>query len=117
MSAKKRQATERTLPTVRRAAFRAIDSERQFQESLITQAGSARAKPIEAYALYITDYVRELNSQLTRNWGPGVAKAKALPTLRKIAALAVACMEEHGAPMRTFELATVINTVNGVPRR
>lgn len=103
-----------TWSYARRAAFIAIDSERSFQESLITQAGSDRSKPVESYVLYMDDYMRELKTQLSRDWTPA-CKGRALNTLRKIAALATACMEEHGAPKRTFELATVINTVGLSP--
>ena len=46
--------------------------------------------------MYLRDYVEEALHLVSRSDGEGGAK----PIVRKIAALAVACMEHNGAPTR-----------------
>lgn len=90
--------------TTRSEVYAAIDSERDYQQAVAAKAhgdpSNDYSKSLENFALYIDDYVRELKTQLSRTWGPD-AYDGALATTRKIAALAVAAMEVHGAPPRT----------------
>lgn len=88
----------------RKAAYKAIDTERDYQVAMAENAhgdpSNDFGKPLEAFGLYIGDYTRELQTQLSRTWGPDAYKAP-LDTIRKIAALCVAAMEVHGVRNRT----------------
>lgn len=87
----------------RQAVYDAIDSERKYQIDMAVAAhgdpSNDYTKSLENFALYIESYTRELTDQLSRTWGPD-AYRKPLDTVRKIAALAVAAMEIHGAQLR-----------------
>lgn len=87
--------------STREEVYAVIDGERDYQQAMIAHAGRYQevSKPMEAYALYISDYAAELNTQLSRVWGPE-SEEKARHTLRKVAALAVAALETHGAVPR-----------------
>lgn len=87
----------------REEVYQAIDSERDYQESLV-KANYDDAAPrhsLEEFVLYMDDYMRELKTQLSRTWGPN-AYVQPLNTIRKVVALGVAAMEAHGAIERTF---------------
>ena len=92
------------VPTPRDAVYAAIDTERDYQVAMAAKAhgdpSNDYGKPLEAFGLYIGDYTRELQTQLSRTWGPDAYKTP-LDTIRKIAALCVAAMEVHGAQPRT----------------
>lgn len=86
--------------TSRTDVYSAIDSERQYQDERgVEHSGAPHEHELESYLLYMEDYLTEARSQCAREWGKG-AKEKALHTLRKVVALGVAAMEEHGAPLR-----------------
>lgn len=53
---------------------------------------------IDAFATYIRHYSKILDETATT---PNTPEAK-LTVVRKIAALAIRCMEQHGAPPRNF---------------
>lgn len=91
--------------TFRSEVYDAIDSERDYQNYKAFQNGTApdEARPhsVEEFVLYMEDYMRELRTQLSRTWTPDrKAPKEALDTLRKVVALGVAAMEQHGAPRR-----------------
>jgi hypothetical protein len=92
---------EDMMKATRAEAFKAIDSERDYQQSLIRRAGryEEETKPLEAYVLYAGQYLNQVKNDLSFVWGPESIE-KALNGLRKVAALAVAAMETHGAPLR-----------------
>lgn len=89
------------MKATRAEAFTAIDSERTYQHYLIRQAGryEEETKPLEAYVLYMGAYLNDVQTALSKIWGPE-STAKALDAIRKVAALCVAAMETHGAPLR-----------------
>jgi hypothetical protein len=99
----------------RTAAFKAINTERNFQEALKAQVGGHPPKSIECYVLYMDSYMEKLKQQLSFDWSPRCSE-RSLDILRKVAALAVACMEEHGAIPRKFEIADIVNIANRVSR-
>lgn len=88
--------------TSRAEVFDAINSERAYQRSRAIQSGKPDEAPhsIEEFALYMEDYLREAITQLARTWTPTGQVPAALDTIRKVTALGVACMEQHGAPRR-----------------
>ncbi|HLY04883.1 MAG TPA: hypothetical protein VKR31_03960 [Rhizomicrobium sp.] len=85
--------------------FAALCSERDYQESRANAAGTpegeVRPHSVEEFVLYMESYLTEAREILSRTWTPDrSAPPAALHTLRKVTALGVACMEQHGAPMR-----------------
>ncbi len=89
----------------RTEVYEALDSERDYQENLAKQAGTpageVRPHSLEEFAYYIERYMRVLNEELSTVWTPDRKPTKAaLNTLRKITALGVAAMEQHGALKR-----------------
>lgn len=89
----------------RQAVYAALDSERAYQERRAQEAGTlpgaVRPHSVEEFVLYMDDYMTELKRQLSRTWtADRSAPPEALATLRKVTALGVAAMEQHGAPLR-----------------
>lgn len=94
------------LPLSRRAAYAAIDSERDYQDMLWgkTQSSGRQAtdqKPggertIDEFILYISGYADKLKMVGATSADP----VEKLQFVRKVAGLSVACMEQHGAPLR-----------------
>lgn len=92
----------------RKEVYEAIDSERAYQASKWNQHTTTSGgfhSPVE-WLVYMRDYVEEALRFATRNADP-VANHFAMENIRKIGALAVAAMEEHGAPTRQPKGATV----------
>ncbi len=91
----------------RTEVYSAIDSERDYQQWLCEKAstphGEVRPHSTEEFVLYMDDYLTELKHQLSRTWTPDrKPTVEMLDTLRKVVTLGVACMEQHGAPLRKF---------------
>jgi hypothetical protein len=86
----------------RESVYHAIDTERAYQDSKgVASSGAPHQHELEAFALYMDDYMTEFKHQLSRIWtSDGKPPAEALATLRKITALGVAAMEQHGAITR-----------------
>lgn len=80
------------------AALEAIKSERVYQNALGTDRVETQEMPLSVgEELVILDtYLRRAQDAYTSN--PGCEPA--LNQVRKIAAIAVRCMENHGAPLR-----------------
>lgn len=80
----------------------AIASERAYQEMRKVRDGSTSVNnghEHEAYLVYMQTYLDEARKVASHTWGPNAAIAT-MDVLRKVVALGVACMEEHGAPQR-----------------
>ncbi len=82
----------------REEVYKAIDSERNYQNSL----GPDKREPREEhhsvgdFITMLSSYVSKLQSAWTDNPGD----TEALKVMRKCAGITVRCMEEHGAPPR-----------------
>ena len=87
--------------TARHDVYYALDSERTYQEtrwnSQTTTSGGLHS--LEEWVVYIDNYLQEAKAHLTRN-EKKIGDPLALATIRKITAMGVACMEQHGAPHR-----------------
>ena len=81
-----------TPPSERNEAFSALDGEREYQEA---KWGDNSRATIGEFLLYMQSYLREAEKNLT-----GGSDQGALEHLRKVTALGVAAMEQHGAPRR-----------------
>lgn len=86
----------------RAAALAALNSERNYQDAKGSRAhGSIPPKSLEQYAYYMERYLSVMKEQITTTWGDDAnERSGALDTLRKVTALGLAAMEEHGAPLR-----------------
>lgn len=82
----------KTAFQTRSDVFSAIDGEVEYQFAKFGE----NPHEIDAFATYIRQYSRILDETAT---APNTPEAK-LTVVRKIAAIAVRCMEQHGAPKR-----------------
>lgn len=82
----------------RAEVYAALDTERTYQ---IEKWGDDHdgGHTVTEFLVYMRDYVEEALHTVTRE-ADETANPKALDIVRKVAALGVACMERHGAPVR-----------------
>jgi hypothetical protein len=89
------------MMTDRQEVYAALDSERAYQDE---RWGSSRSsghpgageRTLDEFALYISGYADDLRKIASHVMDP----QEKLAVVRKIGGLAVACMEQHGAPKR-----------------
>ncbi len=89
------------MPRVtRQEVYLAIDTEREYQDNL-TPARREKREMVTGEELVL---LREYVDRAFANWTntPGVNPVTTLHDLRKIAAIAVRAMENHGAPPRVW---------------
>ena len=85
----------------RQEVYEAIDSERNYQNSKWnpqTTTSNGRHS-LEEWCVYIEDYVNEAKHILSR-LPKQEADIQAIHIMRKVAAMAVCAMEQHGSPRR-----------------
>jgi hypothetical protein len=91
--------------TDRAEVYAVIDGERAYQEQrwgVAAAEGRTEADhdhSVTEWLSYIRDYVEEGLHVCARTADP-IATAQALHIVRKVAGMAVACMEQRGAPAR-----------------
>lgn len=96
----------------RATVYAVIDSERAYQDRMwpVGETGLTVGESIVLLQQYVTQAVEQWTSQ--------VGDQAALHQIRKVAAIAVRCMENHGAPYRTgaeiARLTTVVREVRPV---
>ena len=85
----------------RKEVYDAIDGERNYQTARWNSetTTSDGVHSMEEWYTYIEDYTREAQHILSRK-PKQIADAESLHIMRKIAAMAVCAMEQHGAPRR-----------------
>lgn len=84
----------------RENAYRAIDGERDYQEAGKGNARTDRqSTSVGEHVLMLVGYTNQAVAQWNGPHPEG--REAAMNTMRKIAAIAVRCMEEHGAPLRS----------------
>lgn len=81
--------------------YDALDSERDYQDQQWNAhtTSTAGQHSVTEFLVFIQDYLTQAMHQVSRESEP-FASEKALHTVRKITAMGVACMEQHGAPKR-----------------
>lgn len=84
------------MKTTRQNVYKAIDSEREYQNNLGPERTNCHDHEVGEYITMLQFYQNELISAWTKNPGDEAA----LHSIRKIAGIAVRCMEDHGAPHR-----------------
>lgn len=87
--------------TTRKEVYAALDSERDYQEMRKVRDNGTHGHSIEEFLLYMQVYLNDTFNVAAKTWGPE-AGPKTLEQLRKVTALGVACMEQHGAPRRSI---------------
>lgn len=81
----------------RAEVYRRIDSERDYQDRLPGSRTDGRPHTVGDYVTMLQHYQNEL----VREWTMNPGDYRALDVIRKIAGIAVHCMEDHGAPSRS----------------
>jgi len=90
------------MKATREQVYIAIDSEREFQDfHWQNPDGSGDPNPLTVgeNLLLIEEYIERARSEWSKESRPEV---RTLNMIRKIAGIAVRCMEEHGAPHRNM---------------
>ena len=114
-----RTGKDLTMCATRSEVYAAIDSERAYQDSRWVAGDNAHhSHSLCDWITYIEDYLAEAKHIASRESFPACDE-KVLDIIRKVAGMAVACMEEHGAPHRTpkvIQFATVpcVSTPRGL---
>lgn len=83
----------------RAEVYAALDSERNYQGKWEVESESKGLHSISEFLAYMEDYIDEAQHILARE-ARQIAYPKVTHILRKITAMGVACMEQHGAPKR-----------------
>jgi hypothetical protein len=87
------ESREAAMTATRKQVYAALDGE---NENTTTSGGK---RTVGEFLLFFDNYLHEAKSQFSRMAEPEASEA-ALNTIRKITAMGVACMEQHGAPVR-----------------
>ena len=85
--------------TSRHDVYAALDSERTYQGKWETESESKGKHSIDEFLAYMEDYIDEAQHILAREIVQD-SYPVVIHILRKITALGVAAMEQHGAPIR-----------------
>lgn len=93
--------SRRTFKIPTTEVFKAIESERDYQESRWNPntTTSSGVHSIEEYIMYMEDYLAEAKHLLSRNARQD-SDGPCLDIMRKVTAMGVVCMEQNGAPQR-----------------
>ncbi len=90
--------------------YDAIDSERDFQDNFIAQKGLNQFKSVGEFLTLIRVYSNKADNAWTYNGGD----SSSLEEIRKIAAICVACMENHGVKKRETR-SSLSNKLTTIP--
>ena len=86
------------MKTSRAEVFRAIDTERHYQDKLHTDT-SQEDIPLTGELVLLRAYLRKAEDTYTSTFGDP-SETPTLNMIRKIAGICVRCMENYGAPIR-----------------
>lgn len=87
--------------TTRAEVYAAIDTEREYQDTIVETDPSRCSQTGPAHS--VGDYLTMMATYLRKaqdDWTGTAGNDAALDQIRKIAGIAVHCMEDHGAPKR-----------------
>lgn len=87
------------MKTDRTEVYTVLDGERAYQDSRWGGQVHDRGHSIEDWLVYMEDYISEAKHICSRE-AADTCYPKALGIIRKVAAMGIACMENHGAPKR-----------------
>ena len=80
----------------RTEVYRLIDGERAYQNAMEDKNGWQKKKAVGEWIVLIHHYTTEMD----KAWAKNTGDTQALDVMRKIAGIAVHCMEQNGAPPR-----------------
>lgn len=86
------------MRATRAEVYHAIDSERAYQDDAWPPRFNPEPLTIGEFVLMLDEYVARARAEWTTEGRP---ENRTLEVVRKIAGIAVKCMESHGAPRRT----------------
>lgn len=84
------------MKTPRNLVYAVIDGERDYQDRLPSSRTDGKDRTVGDYLTMFRAYLTQAENAWTYNSGD----IQALHAIRKLAAIAVQCMEAHGAPPR-----------------
>ena len=100
------------MSTNRDAVYRAIDSERDYQQGLWPgHEDQDNPLTIGEFLTLLRVYLQKAEEEWTVEAKP---EMNALNTVRKVAGIAVNCMEQHGAPYRVVPVQRTASVDPGV---
>lgn len=83
----------------RTEVFQRIEEEREYQEACRKACDWRSAdKPPECHLVYMRQYLDRAEKAVLLSWNKN--KSEVLANIRKVVALGVACLEQHGCPQR-----------------
>lgn len=85
-------------PLSREEVYKLIDGERKYQNTLTPERTEGKSHTVGNYLTMLRHYINQADTQ----WVLYSGDQFALDVIRKIGAICVRCMEEHGAPSRNF---------------
>lgn len=89
----------RTNPATRSQVYEAINTERDYQDSFVLpERQYYETHTLGEFILMLNQYAKQAMQKWTHH--ADVEPPESLEEVRKIAAIAVRCMEQHGAPHR-----------------
>lgn len=92
-----------TTPTPRTEVYAAIDTEREYQDSFVLpERQYYQTHTLGEFILMLNQYVAQAQEKWTHH-SDQEAVPSSLHEVRKIAGIAVRCMEQHGAPKRILK--------------
>lgn len=89
----------------RKLVYNVIDEEREYQDSLPLTRTDGSSKTVGDYVVMMQYY----QNQLVEEWTMNPGDKAALNVIRKIAAIAVHCMEDHGVEKR-FDIESLMSS-------
>jgi hypothetical protein len=93
-----------TCVTDRKSVIKAIDSEVEYAKSFVLpERQYYRTHTLGEFILMLNQYAAQAQQKWTHH-ADGEQFPESLHEVRKIAALAFRCMEQHGAPVRKISL-------------
>ena len=96
---KKRDVT--TNKTPRKEVYKQIDKERDYQDKLLSDFWATHT--LGEFILMLDQYVHKAQKKWNYHERDEEGYMLCIHDIRKIAAIAVRCMEQHGAPKRKIE--------------
>src|SRR4051812_11953230 len=91
-----------TNVTNRTDVYAAVDSERDYQDQFVLpERQYYQTHTLGEFIVMLNSYARKAEDSWTHHKDKLDGFPESLHEVRKIAALAVRCMEQHGAPKRT----------------
>lgn len=86
------------MAATRKQVYAALDGERDYQDERWNEntTASGGRHSVGEFIVFLDNYLHEAKAQYSRMAEPEASEA-ALHTIRKITAIGVACMEQHGA--------------------